>query len=66
MGAWNLKQTKAKCRKLLQPEALACIDHASAGTNPLAINPAGEIAGWYYDAGFIQRGFLRIPAHPDE
>jgi len=35
-------------------------------TTPLAINPAGEIAGWYYDANFIQRGFLRIPANQDE
>jgi hypothetical protein len=36
------------------------------GTFPLAINPAGEITGWYYDANFIQRSFLRIPAHQDE
>jgi hypothetical protein len=39
---------------------------ASLGTTPFAINPAGEIAGWYYDANFVVQGFLRIPAQQDE
>jgi hypothetical protein len=36
------------------------------GTFLTAINPAGEITGYYYDASFIAHGRLRIPAHPDE
>jgi len=34
----------------------------------MAINPAGEIAGYYWDTsgGNFIHGFLRIPAHPDE
>jgi hypothetical protein len=35
-------------------------------TQPQAINPAGEVTGYYYDANSIQRGFLRIPAQQDE
>jgi hypothetical protein len=38
----------------------------STDTEPRAINPAGEIAGYYTDANFIQHGFLRIPARQDE
>ncbi len=31
----------------------------------MAINPAGAITGWYYDASFNVHGFLRIPAHQE-
>jgi hypothetical protein len=30
-------------------------------TFPLVINPAGAITGAYYDANFVQHGFLRLP-----
>ena len=30
-------------------------------TTPTAINQSGEVTGWYYDASFIVRGFLRVP-----
>jgi hypothetical protein len=30
-------------------------------TAPLAINPAGEITGYYFDAFFLNHGFLRTP-----
>jgi hypothetical protein len=35
-------------------------------TYPFAINPGGEIAGYYTDAAGNQHGFLRIPAHQDD
>jgi len=39
---------------------------ANQGTSPLAINPAGMITGWYYDANSLVQCFQRIPAHQDE
>src|SRR6266851_3892017 len=31
----------------------------AAGTIPLSINPAGQITGAYFDANFVDHGFLR-------
>ena len=31
----------------------------STSTNPASINPAGLIAGWYWDANGVSHGFLR-------
>lgn len=33
----------------------------SVFTFPLGIGPTGVIIGWYYDANFVQHGFLRLP-----
>src|SRR5271154_2575905 len=31
------------------------------GTQPQAINAGGTVTGYYYDASFVIRGFLRAP-----
>ncbi|MGB0124059.1 MAG: hypothetical protein WA419_10235 [Silvibacterium sp.] len=33
----------------------------SGSTQPVSINPAGEITGNYFDQSFQQHGFLRTP-----
>jgi hypothetical protein len=38
----------------------------SHGTSPVAINPAGTITGYYWDAHGKTHGLLRIPARQDD